>query len=77
MRTGGVGGGSGKKGGPWMDGKNRHRGKRFNCMQNRKFYRLLGVKCWDVSDSKAVTLPRNHLSFPKKYGTEVTISLHK
>lgn len=47
-------------------------------MQNRKFYySLIGVTRWDISDSKAITLPSNHLSFPKKSGTEMTVSLHK
>lgn len=50
---------------------------RFNYMQNRKnYYRLLGVTYWDIFDSK-VTWPRNHLSFPKKSGSELTISLYK
>lgn len=42
-----------------------------------RYYRLLGVICWDIFDSKAMTLPRNHFSFPKKSGSEMTISLHE
>lgn len=46
-------------------------------MQNRKFYHWIGVTRWDISGSKSITLPSNHLSFPKKSGTEMTISLHQ
>lgn len=43
----------------------------MHAKQKKNYYRLFGVLCWDIFDSKAITLPRNYLSFPKKSRSEV------